>query len=367
MNRKISEKTIHGQVKQGLLEEIRKMKIGTRLPPERGLAEQFEVSRMTINKVMKELTDEGYLSRRVGDGTYVMPRPQPVARITESGTSRGEIIIVYPDFYSFPIWQRVHLTEVMAMRANYRLVSVKNHPEVNWSPFYELVDECRHLRGIVIVASVPLDSELRKLDTIGCPVVVIGELSDPGAYEHLFAISIDHFQSGFLKMDTLLQAGHRNLGWIPNEPPSLAGQQTLRGMKTALYRHKLRYHDLVKPSTRIDFWQSPMEAGYRQTLEVMKEHPELTALVVDTFPGAIGTLRALHEMGISCPEQVSVITAYEDAGLEEYTCPKLSTVVEPFEVTIGTAMRIIENGGTVESRSIAVDVKLKERESIKKL
>ena len=46
-------------------------KAGERLPSEDKLAEQFGVSRMTVNKAILELVDREYLSRIQGSGTFV--------------------------------------------------------------------------------------------------------------------------------------------------------------------------------------------------------------------------------------------------------------------------------------------------------
>ncbi len=43
----------------------------TRIPSERQLAEQFNVSRLTVSKAINELTQEGLLHSRVGKGTFV--------------------------------------------------------------------------------------------------------------------------------------------------------------------------------------------------------------------------------------------------------------------------------------------------------
>ena len=43
----------------------------TRIPSERQLAEQFDVSRLTVTKAVSELVQEGLLQTRVGKGTYV--------------------------------------------------------------------------------------------------------------------------------------------------------------------------------------------------------------------------------------------------------------------------------------------------------
>jgi GntR family transcriptional regulator len=45
----------------------------TRLPSERKLAQQFDVSRLTVTKALKELELEGLIYAQVGKGTYVTP------------------------------------------------------------------------------------------------------------------------------------------------------------------------------------------------------------------------------------------------------------------------------------------------------
>ncbi|SIO48950.1 transcriptional regulator, GntR family [Bradyrhizobium erythrophlei] len=44
---------------------------GTRLPPERKLADEFGLSRSEIRKLLARLENEGHLSREVGRGTFV--------------------------------------------------------------------------------------------------------------------------------------------------------------------------------------------------------------------------------------------------------------------------------------------------------
>lgn len=44
-----------------------------RVPSEAQLVKQFETSRMTVNRALRELTNEGRLIRRQGNGTFVAP------------------------------------------------------------------------------------------------------------------------------------------------------------------------------------------------------------------------------------------------------------------------------------------------------
>ena len=47
---------------------------GAKIPPEVELARQFGVSRMTVNKAIRDLAEAGVLLRYAGDGTYVAER-----------------------------------------------------------------------------------------------------------------------------------------------------------------------------------------------------------------------------------------------------------------------------------------------------
>jgi GntR family transcriptional regulator len=49
---------------------------GDRLPAEAQLAREYNVSRLTLREAVRGLVEEGYLSRRQGDGTYVTQRPK---------------------------------------------------------------------------------------------------------------------------------------------------------------------------------------------------------------------------------------------------------------------------------------------------
>lgn len=60
-------------IKQTILENIHagRWKVGDSIPTEHALTEQFGVSRMTVNRALKELSEEKVLERRQGSGTFV--------------------------------------------------------------------------------------------------------------------------------------------------------------------------------------------------------------------------------------------------------------------------------------------------------
>src|SRR3954463_1362799 len=64
---------IFQRIKDYLLAEIAAgtWKEGDVIPSEQALVKQFGVSRMTVNRAVRELTAEQVLTRRQGSGTYV--------------------------------------------------------------------------------------------------------------------------------------------------------------------------------------------------------------------------------------------------------------------------------------------------------
>lgn len=71
------------QVKTRILEQIRTgaWPPGFRVPSENQLVKDLAISRMTINRALRELKDEGYLSRVHGVGTFVRELPHQASLI----------------------------------------------------------------------------------------------------------------------------------------------------------------------------------------------------------------------------------------------------------------------------------------------
>jgi GntR family transcriptional regulator len=73
MNRDEEDVPFYKQLKNKILDEIEsgKLKHGDKLPSERELAEQFQISRMTARHTLSILEREGVVERRVGSGTFI--------------------------------------------------------------------------------------------------------------------------------------------------------------------------------------------------------------------------------------------------------------------------------------------------------
>lgn len=73
MTVELKSEPLYRKIKNHILERIDsgEWMTSTRVPSENELVKEFSVSRMTTNRALRELTDEGYLIRVAGVGTFV--------------------------------------------------------------------------------------------------------------------------------------------------------------------------------------------------------------------------------------------------------------------------------------------------------
>lgn len=84
---------LYEKVKQVILEKVRtgEWKAEHKLPGEPELARELKISRMTINRAMRELTSEGVLERIPGVGTFVTS-PEPIPAVVHIHNIADEIV-----------------------------------------------------------------------------------------------------------------------------------------------------------------------------------------------------------------------------------------------------------------------------------
>lgn len=116
-----------------------------------------------------------------------------------------------------------------------------------------------------------------------------------------------------------------------------------------------------------DFARDSGETGYVLTKQLMTAHPDITAIFVMNDVAAFGAMRALKELGYSCPEDVSVIGC-DDIILSKEYIPSLTTISfdkEAYGTEIGRRIISKMNDGTDYSGDVyVVKAKTVYRESL---
>ncbi|NNC22700.1 histidine utilization repressor [Salinisphaera sp. USBA-960] len=167
---------LYSQIKCYLLERIQS---GTfpadhQIPPEEQLAEDFDVSRMTANKAIRELVNDGYLVRYAGLGTFVTHRKAEsslleIHNIADEVRGRDHV-------YRNDVVRRetTSADDDVALRLGVRLGTSVFHTTIihrendvpiqledryvnpHWVPHYLQTDFAHHTPNEVLVAACPI-------------------------------------------------------------------------------------------------------------------------------------------------------------------------------------------------------------------
>ncbi len=299
----------------------------TKRPTQADVACLAGVSRATVSYVINGLantripiSEETRLrvleaARQLG---YV---PDANARALRLGNTKALGLIV-PDIRNPHFWETVEGAWREARASGYHLLL--SSMDLNAEYGKEVFEDLSHRRvdGLILMGSFIEQSDEAKEITIQLrkqhlPIV---EISDHFRENHADQVISDYREATFEAMELLFSLGHRRIGLIYGVArPDLALD------RLHPYREALEVRGIEVDESLIVRCGPTMEDGYQATLSLMKEKDPPTAILVINDVLAIGALRALADLGLVVPQNISLVS-YDDIPQAKYLVPRLTTV-----------------------------------------
>lgn len=285
------------------------------------VARMAGVSTATVSKVLSNtpyFTEE--TRRRVMDAVVALNyRPNLAARALASGKTRV-IGVVFPYLYDAIFKDPLVLTllegiEDVLTRSGYNLLLSAPRLNDEGVEAYSQLIQSGYVDGVIAIDSVP-DSPIAPLITEqNLPLVVIG-------YQDVqYSVRCDDYQGGQLLMRHLIELGHRHVGIISVlETNNSAVNQRLQGILDTAEENNIAAQEI--PITIGDF---SMSSGEQAVLDLITNHPSLTAIICLNDRMALGAIRALQAQNMRIPEDMSVV-GYDDLSSVEFFQPALTTI-----------------------------------------
>lgn len=159
----------------------------------------------------------------------------------------------------------------------------------------------------------------------------------------------------------LIQMQHRRIAMITGPLHLTNAAERLNGFKRAMREANVPVlPDYTQEST------FDKQGGYAKSMVLLRMSPRPTALFAGNDLIALGVLLAIREMGLRCPEDVSVV-GFDNLDFAETTSPSLSSVHQPGYQLGATAARMLfdrVSGDKGPPRHSVLHTELKIRESI---
>jgi DNA-binding LacI/PurR family transcriptional regulator len=246
-------------------------------------------------------------------------RPSPLAR--NLSLRRTHVIgVVVPFFTSPSAVERVRGVAAALARSPYDLMLFDIESEDRREHAFQLFDRGDRSDGLLIVSLIPPDDEVERLRSARLPVVLVD-----APHPAFPSIVVDDVNGGELAATHLIELGHRRIAFVGDQSPDpfrfASSRDRTRGYERALahagielrpeyVREGTQSHHLAR-STAIDLLRLP-------------ERP--TAVFAASDIQALGVLDAARILGISVPEELSVV-GFDDIDISAYV--GLTTVRQP--------------------------------------
>ena len=209
--------------------------------------------------------------------------------------------------------------------------------------------EQRYVDGVLLLGHTDKSGHARDLAGGDYPAVVVDNRLDLGPDCRLDSVRGDYAAAAQQVMSYLAQLGHRRVGLL-HAAPDIA---TVREVRDA-WCDRLRQLGVEPCDTMTRDGRFTEKGGAEATADLMKDHPDTTAILAMSDKMAIGAMHHLHRAGVRVPGEVSVI-GFDDLPHASYVSPALTTVNLPlYDVGRRSMARLIER---VEGRTdVTADV-----------
>lgn len=317
--------TKHGRIYNTLLQRIRSGVYAshTRLPNEKQLAAEFDVSVGTLTHALETLVQEGILTRRRGSGTYINALPEKkvdeprVIFVLTSATDINSHAYLQPIFTA--------LSESTAQQGVSFEIAVVPHD--HWLELPQRFPGSGFYFVSPVIESLPVLTALWECRP--CFVVVGASWETPVPFP---TVDCDNRRGAQRAVEYLLHLGHRRIALVNGEDSSANCRDRRNGYRDALH-----------------LWDIPEQPGWlipagsstelsaqakNRLVDLLLSRQGPTAVFCAGYYLALEVIDVARRLDVVLPAHLSLI-AVDDPKSAQFLQPPLSTLCQPL-AEIGT-------------------------------
>lgn len=314
--------------------------IGDKIPSEKELMEQFEVSRITSKKALDMLVQDGYIVRQPGRGSFVIhngKQPEIIASEDDSKydsptkprTASNQIVLglIMEDFSdSYGKEMLVEMERTAQKMGVYLMLRLSfSQTDIEENAIRMLRDY--GVDGLIIYPTRGqiFNSEILKLVIDRFPHVLVDRYVKG---IDSTSISTDNVAAASLGTHYLLDQGHHHIALLTSKvTDNVAIEERIEGFVQA---HAERGVVLDRSSWLTDmYWNSNQEEDEQVLVQhnvdmiqqMIEAHPQITALFAMQYELALFAKEAIEHMGLHIPQDISIIC---------FDSPQASAALYPF-------------------------------------
>ena len=174
--------------------------------------------------------------------------------------------------------------------------------------------------GLIIIPTMTGPDLINQLVDNKLPVVILHHII-PGCRAD--SVIVNNIKGTYEATRHLIKLGHRHIGYIDRPVDLPHSIERLKGYRKALEEKGIKKDDYIIKCSGFNYIN-----GSEAAEKLLKQKPEVTAVLAFNDTIAIGAIRAINDKGLRVPDDISVIS-FDDIELCSFITPRLTTVHFP--------------------------------------
>ena len=227
-----------------------------------------------------------------------------------------------------------------------------------------LIDE--QIDGCIVAALESEGDFLRAFDEAGIPVLVLDGMKCSNE-AHYDSVMSNGAKGAYDAVEHLINKGHKDIAVIAgaelDDNKVMANSDRLRGYERAFEDYGLKVNDKFVLGGNYRY-----QSGYEKMHELWKQKTKPTAVFIINYNMALGAMAAIHELGITIPEELSFVM-FDDMEFSKINKPRITAVRQPIEAIAKKAVSILtkrmNNDWIGFPQQVRMSTEFNERNSVK--
>jgi len=254
-------------------------------------------------------------------------------------TKQSNIIgVIYPedtDKFALGLFLSAMLKKIRVKleKKSYFTIETSSKSQLNRQSNIKKLINGRCIDGLIIINWLVDDEDWKCIENRNIPNLFLHHI--PKYSEKSTLVVTDNFMGGSLAAEYLISLGHRNIFCLASNDNGIEFKLRTDGYISVLKKNNIEFND-----ENIVFGDHTYDFAYKQTLKMEKELKEkkYSAIFALTDVMALGVLKACYEMGISIPDDISLI-GYDGLEIGSIIHPRLTTIKQPVDDLVNEACK----------------------------
>ncbi|MBS1829474.1 MAG: LacI family DNA-binding transcriptional regulator [Acidobacteria bacterium] len=152
------------------------------------------------------------------------------------------------------------------------------------------------------------------------PIVFLDRI--PQGIPHA-GVCTDNEGAGHVATRHLIGLGHKRIAFVAGNLRHSPHAERLNGFRKAMQEANIAVRDEC-----LRMGDQSIESGYKAGLEMMRLAVPPTAIIASNNRMLLGLMRAVNELKIRCPQQVSIV-GFDDFAWTQHFTPPLTVIAQP--------------------------------------